>query len=129
MLKIFCGFRTVICALAMVLITPAHANDCTDFGKLGTMLGQIERQCPGYRLTPVGYRMMLVFASKIEALGGEACAAKGKIAMLQDMEAYPRVGMAAASGDATDFNLALCDGIFRQLSKLEAAKLAEKTTD
>lgn len=120
----------VIFALCAVMPTVAAMSDddCEDAGKLGMMLGQIDRQCSGYRLTIAGRQVMINMAAKVVPLGGEACAAKGEVAMLEQMGLlYPKVGIAAASGDTVAFNRTLCDAIANYLTMLGDPALAEKS--
>ena len=106
------ALRAVAVAALCACGSQAVADDCEDVGKLGTMLGQIDRQCSGYRLTRVGRRVMIGMAARSAPLGGEVCAAKGKVAMLQQLgQLYPKLGELAASGDTAGFNRSLCDAI------------------
>lgn len=115
--------RLILAAItSAILIAPATAiadDDCTDAGKLGVMLGQIDSQCDRYELTASGRVAMVNFARMIAPLGGETCAAKGKVAMMQQLsELSPPLNKAAASGDQRRFNGALCDAIASYLRNL-----------
>lgn len=95
----------------------AVADDCEDAGRIGMMLGQIDRQCGKYRLTDKGRSVMLNMAARSAALGGEMCAAKGKAAMLREFnEMFPDLRRVAASGNVAAFNHRLCDLIATYLS-------------
>lgn len=113
------GFSLVlfitICAFQSL---PAHADDdCDDVGKLGMMLGQIDKQCASYQLTTAGRKVMLYMAARTVDLGGEACTAKGKVAMPQQLgELFPNLEVLAASGDTLEFNRGLCDAIAKYLN-------------
>lgn len=106
--------------LFMLPATAAADDDCEDAGKLGAMLGQIDQQCPDYRLTPAGKRVMMRMATKVTANGGDVCIAKGKIAMLEQLGTlFPQVEVAAATGNSELFSMALCDAIAKYLDKLD----------
>ncbi len=65
--------RATVIAVACfsVFVSPSFADDdCEDAGKLGVMLGHIDMQCPGYRLTAAGRRVMLHMADKVQPLAG-----------------------------------------------------------
>lgn len=114
-----------------IFTSVAHADDdCEDAGKLGVMLGQIDRQCAGYRLTDAGRMVMIKMAAKTAPLGGETCAAKGKVAMLQQMGTlFPKVGVAAASGNTMTFNRALCGAIANYLGMLGGEPMIERISN
>lgn len=113
-------FLTTALASTILIAAPAIADDdCTDMGKLGAMLGQIDAQCERYELTASGRVAMVNFAKMIAPLGGEACAEKGKVAMMQQLsELSPPLNKAAASGNQKRFNGALCDAIASYLKML-----------
>jgi hypothetical protein len=122
--------KVVALLIALIVSSLARADDCEDAGRMGTMLAQIDKRCPDYRLTPRGHELMTEMAVRVMALGGESCAAKGKTALLRELrEMYPALG-AAASKSAEAFNTALCSSIFSYLSKVGAvaktAPLVEK---
>lgn len=105
-----------LCAVLLLGSQDVTADECEDVGKLGMMLGQMDKQCEKYRLTDAGRKVMLTMAAKAVPLGGEMCAAKGKVAMLQQLSVlFPSLDKAAASGNAKTFNRALCEALAQYL--------------
>ena len=107
----------VVCVVAPTL--SKADDDCEDAGKLGVMLGQIDNQCAKYELTAAGRHVMVKMAEKVLPLGGEQCAEKGKVAMLQQMsELNPHLDTIAASANQKALNAALCNAIANYLALL-----------
>ena len=110
-----------VVALALCVL-PARADDCTAAGAVGTMLGQLDRQCPDYRLTRAGRETMVEMAMRASALanGSDRCIRLGKASMLSTLSS-PELDDAARSGDPAAFNAALCQAIAIHMHAMSTA--------
>jgi len=109
--------RALVFAAMLIATSPARGDDCEDVGRMGVMLGQIDRQCPKHRLTDAGRRVMIDMAARAAMLGGERCATKGRSAMLRELAVFaPKLDELAASGNGEAFNRGLCDAIASYLA-------------
>ncbi len=104
-------------ALAMASASPARSGDCEDAGRMGSMLGYIDKQCPGWQLTEKGREVMVAMAARVLSLGGDICVAQGKAEMLRDMALYnSALGKLAEAGDQEKFTDGLCVAISKYLT-------------
>lgn len=53
-----------VVGFVLVAMQPALTFECVDYARMGTMLGQMDRQCPGIRLTEAGRKVVLDMAKK-----------------------------------------------------------------
>ena len=114
----------MLVVLIFVSARSANANDdaCNNLGRIGSMLGQLHSQCPGYKLTGEGNRVRLDMAARLVPLGAERCLTKGKAAMLRELaEMYPLLDVAARSKNQLRFRKALCAAIASYLGTLAIA--------
>jgi hypothetical protein len=117
----------MVSVLSAQAIAQQEEDECTGYGRMGTMLGQVDQQCKSYKLTDEGRAAMIRMASLIAPLGGEKCAAKGKVAMLQDLsESFPRLKKAAETSNVKLFSRELCDSIALWLTAVARGKLVQR---
>ncbi|WP_072375145.1 hypothetical protein [Hyphomicrobium sp. NDB2Meth4] len=102
---------------AFILLLPSdvRADACTGDGKVGFMLGQIQNQCGGFRLTERGSSALLRIAGDV-GRRGDACINQAKVAALSELgREYPEITEAAEAGDQDLLTRKLCAAIYLQL--------------
>jgi hypothetical protein len=120
-----CKTLAVFALLTGMAAAPTFGDECEDVGKLASMLGQIDQQCPRYRLSEPGRKVYRSMIEKSLTIGGLKCAERGRVVMLQDMRDYnPDLDRLAAAGDQNAFSDGLCIAIARYFGLL--AKFSKK---